>query len=490
MKLAVKPVGQWRLGTRLALALGALALTVFVIVGWVMVTSMQTFLDRRLDDQIAISQQGAAKEVEYHLKVSKLPPDWFAVVYKVENGELRAQPGDQQPEDRAEFDAIARKALNGDTFETEYLRGDGKFRLRACEVRENEIVLVSAAPMNDRDGTISQLVTVGVIAFLAALVTLVVGGQALIRKGMQPLSDMADTAHDISSQDLTDSGDLAVRVDGRGGGVEVEELREAFNKMLAHIDSSLAARTAAEQRLRRFIADASHELRTPLTSLRGYADLFKYAAANEPGEREKHLEKLRSEAARMSVLLDDLLLLARLDSAESEPPLRQEELDLAVVAEAAADAFRAARPSHALEVDADTVLMTADATRLRQVLDNLLTNAAVHTPPGTAVRVRVTAENGSAVLRVSDTGPGIPEADQARIFDRFYRVDDSRTRQRGGSGLGLAVVQSLVHAHGGTIELTSRPSSTTFTIRLPRLVGNAGPPRSPQGNAGPPRSQN
>ncbi len=261
-----------------------------------------------------------------------------------------------------------------------------------------------------------------------------------------------------------------MRVDSKGGGVEVEELREAFNKMLAHIDSSLAARTAAEQRLRRFIADASHELRTPLTSLRGYADLFRYAAANEPGEREKHLEKLRSEASRMSVLLDDLLLLARLDSAESEPPLRPEDLDLAAIAEAAADAFRAARPTHELSIDADPVTMRADATRLRQVLDNLLTNAAVHTPAGTSVSVRVTAEPGWAVVRVSDTGPGIPAADQARIFDRFYRVDNSRTRQRGGSGLGLAVVQSLVQAHGGTITLASHPGSTTFTIRLPRRL--------------------
>lgn len=468
MRLGVKPVRDWRLGTRLALGLGALALTVFVIIGWVMVASMQSFLDRRLDDQMVISQTGAANEIAYHGKVTKLPPDWFAVVYKVENGELLAQPGEQHPADREEFDALAKKALVADEFETDYLRDEGKFRIRACQVVKNEWVLVSAAPMHDRDGTISQLVTVGVIAFLAALVALVVGGQALIRKGMQPLSDMADTAHDISSHDLTDSADLTVRVDGRGGGVEVEELREAFNNMLAHIDSSLAARTAAEQRLRRFIADASHELRTPLTSLRGYADLFRYAAANEPGEREKHLEKLRSEASRMSVLLDDLLLLARLDSAESEPPLRPEEMDLSVVAEAAADAFRAARPSHKLSVDADTVTMTADPTRLRQVLDNLLTNAAVHTPAGTAVSLQVTAANGWAVVRVSDTGPGIPEADQARIFDRFYRVDNSRTRQRGGSGLGLAVVQSLVQAHGGTITLTSRPGSTTFTIRLPR----------------------
>jgi two-component system OmpR family sensor kinase len=460
---------QLRLGTRLTLGLGALVLAVFAIVGAVTFTSMKTFLDKRLDDQMAMSQTGASHDVEYYDKVTKLPPTWFAVVYKMENGALRAQPGEQpQPQDREEFDAIANRALVTEQFETEYLRGEGKFRLRACPIKTNEIVLVSAAPMADRDSTLSQLITVGVIAILAALVVLVVGGQALIRKGLQPLSNMADTAHGISSHDLTDSAQLAVRVDGKGGGVEVEELREAFNTMLAHIDSSLAARTAAEQRLRRFIADASHELRTPLTSLRGYADLFRYAAANEPGEREKHLEKLRSEASRMSVLLDDLLLLARLDSAESEPPLRPEELDLAVIAEAAADAFRAARPSHSLEVDADTVTMTADPARLRQVLDNLLTNAAVHTPAGTSVSLQVTASGDWAVVKVSDTGPGIPEADQARIFDRFYRVDDSRTRQRGGSGLGLAVVQSLVHAHGGTITLTSRPGSTTFTIRLPR----------------------
>ncbi|HEX8864276.1 MAG TPA: HAMP domain-containing sensor histidine kinase [Lentzea sp.] len=462
---------QLRLGTRLALGLGALALAVFAIVGAVMVTSMKTFLDKRLDDQMAMSQSGAAHDVEYYDKVTKLPPTWFAVVYKMQDGALKAQPGEQQmPDDREEFDAIANRSLTTENFETEYLRGEGKFRLRACPIKENEIVLVSAAPMDDRDGTISQLITVSVAAFLAALVTLVVGGQALLRRGLRPLSDMADTAHDISSQDLTDSGDLTVRVDGNGGGVEVDELREAFNKMLAHIDTSLAARTAAEQRLRRFIADASHELRTPLTSLRGYADLFRYAAANEPGEREKHLEKLRSEASRMSVLLDDLLLLARLDSAESEPPLRPEELDLAVIAEAAGDAFRAARPSHSLDIDADTVTMRADATRLRQVLDNLLTNAAVHTPAGTSVSLQVTASDSWAVIKVSDTGPGIPEADQARIFDRFYRVDNSRTRQRGGSGLGLAVVQSLVEAHGGTIELTSRPGSTVFTIRLPRRL--------------------
>jgi len=463
----MKPVSQWRLGTRLALGLGALALAVFLVVGTILVVSMRSFLDTQLDKQMQVSQKSVAEDVEHYEDVTKIPQGWYSVVYKMQDGVLQPKGG-EAPKDREEMDALAKKALTTEAFSNEYLRDEGPFRLRACPIKANEIVLVSAAPKHDLNSTLTQLITVGVIAFLLALVTLVVGGQALLRRGLRPLSDMANTAHDITSHDLTDSSRLAVRADSKGGGVEVDELREAFNTMLAHIDTSLAARTAAEQRLRRFIADASHELRTPLTSLRGYADLFKYAAANEPGEREKHLEKLRSEAARMSVLLDDLLLLARLDAAESEPPLRPEELDLAAIAEAAADAFRAARPTHELWVDADTMVMHADATRLRQVLDNLLTNAAVHTPAGTSVSLRVTGEDGWAAVRVSDTGPGIPEADRARIFDRFYRVDNSRTRQRGGSGLGLAVVQSLVQAHGGTIDLTSRPGSTIFTIRLPR----------------------
>ncbi|GLZ32851.1 two-component sensor histidine kinase [Lentzea sp. NBRC 105346] len=458
-----------RLGTRLLLGLGALALVVFAIIGTVMVTSMRTYLDDRLDEQMRMAQQTAAEDVRNYDQVTKVPVGWYSVVYKMDGDRITGRSG-EIPHDVQELDGVALQALKADYYESVYLRGDGKFRARGCAVSPTR-VLVSAAPVGDQDSTVAQLMTVEIIAFLAALITLVVGGQAVLRRGLRPLSDMADTAHHITSHDLTDSARLPVRDDSRGGGTEIEELRTAFNTMLEHIDSSLAARTMAEQRLRRFIADASHELRTPLTSLRGYADLFRYAAANEPAERERHLEKLRSEAARMSVLLDDLLLLARLDSAESEPSLRLEEMDLAPVAEAAADAYRAAHPGNPLTLDADTALLRADPARLRQVLDNLLTNVAVHTPAGTAIVLEVdNSAQSEVVIRVRDDGPGIPREDQTRIFDRFYRVDDSRTRQRGGSGLGLAVVESLVHAHGGTIELTSTPGSTTFTIRLPRRL--------------------
>jgi two-component system OmpR family sensor kinase len=218
-------------------------------------------------------------------------------------------------------------------------------------------------------------------------------------------------------------------------------------------------------------------------SVRGYADLFQYAAANEPAEREKHLARLRAEAARMGVLLDDLLLLARLDAAEVDTPLRLEDADLPELVRQAADAFRASHPDHPLSVTAGPgpveLRLPLDVLRIRQVLDNLLTNAAVHTPAGTEVAVEVSVTSGAddasgaAVVRVADSGPGIPAADQEHVFDRFFRIDKARTRDRGGSGLGLAVARSLVRAHGGTIDLESRPGSTTFTMTIPRTKAPA-----------------
>jgi two-component system OmpR family sensor kinase len=309
-----------------------------------------------------------------------------------------------------------------------------------------------------------------VVAFGLALAALVVFGRRMLRRGLNPLSDMAHTAHGIASHDLTESAArLPLRADERGGGPEVEELRTAFNTMLEHIDRSLAVRAEAEQRLRRFVADASHELRTPLMSVRGYADLFQYAAANAPEERDRHLARLRAEAARMGVLLDDLLLLARLDAAEVDTPLRVQDADLAELVGEAAAAFRASHPERPLTVmpGPAALRLRLDPHRIRQVLDNLLTNAAVHTPAGTKVSVAVALEQETAVVRVEDSGPGIPAADRERIFDRFYRVDKARSRDRGGSGLGLSVASALVRAHGGTIELSSEPGSTVFTVRLP-----------------------
>ncbi|BCL26099.1 sensor histidine kinase [Streptomyces aurantiacus] len=460
-----------RLGTRLALGMGVLSLVVFAVVGTALSTYMRDYLERQLNDQMKLVQVTQSKDAQAHGTVERRPYyGWYTAVYDVSGDSAVLRRPSDVPKDTVQLTAFAESLARAGSTEmshTTRIEDEGAYRLRACKIGPG-VVLVTAAPLEDIEETMDQLVTVQVFAFALALLGLVVFGRAVLRRGLKPLSDMAHTARGITSHDFTDSARLPVRADRGNGGPEVEELRTAFNTMLEHIDDSLAVRTEAEQRLRRFVADASHELRTPLMSVRGYADLFQYAAANEPEERDKHLARLRAEAARMGVLLDDLLLLARLDAAEVEVPLRLEDADLVELARQAADAFRASHPDHPLSVTAgpDPVRLRLDVLRIRQVLDNLLTNAAVHTPAGTEVSVEVSVAAGQAVVRVTDSGPGVPAADQEHVFDRFFRIDKARSRDRGGSGLGLAVARSLTRAHGGTIELTSRPGATTFTMRI------------------------
>ncbi|MFJ9539937.1 sensor histidine kinase [Streptomyces sp. NPDC101225] len=470
-----------RLGTRLALGLGALALVVFAVVGTALTTSMRDYLSHQLDTQLGLAQVAQSKSIAQNGTLQgKKYYRWYYAVYDVKDGTAVLRTPEEAadlPGDIAPLTSLARAQSAADTevLRTAHLAGEGEYRLRACEV-EPGVVLVSAAPTDAIGDTVRRLVGVQVVAFGLALLALVVFGRRMLRRGLNPLSDMAHTAHGIASHDLTESAArLPLRADERGGGPEVEELRTAFNTMLEHIDDSLAVRAEAEQRLRRFVADASHELRTPLMSVRGYADLFQYAAANAPEERARHLARLRAEAARMGVLLDDLLLLARLDAAEPATPLRLREADLVDLAGEAAAAFRASRPEHPLTFAPRPAALTLrmDPHRIRQVLDNLLANAAVHTPAGTRVTVEVAREGDAAVVRIADEGPGIPAADRDRVFDRFYRVDKARSRDRGGSGLGLPVADALAGAHGGTIGLSSAPGATVFTLSLP-LQGATG----------------
>ncbi|MET8899791.1 HAMP domain-containing sensor histidine kinase [Streptomyces sp. NPDC004538] len=467
-----------RLGTRLALGLGVLSLVVFAVVGTVLTAYMRDYLERQLADQMKLVQVVQSKDAATHGTVQRKPYyGWYTAVYDVSGTSADLRTPAEVPADSRALTDLARTMARSDEDITRTVRigGHGPYLLRACEV-EPGVVLVSAAPMGDVEDTVDQLITVQVVAFGLALLALVVFGRRMLRRGLKPLSDMASTAHGIASHDLTESAArLPLRADGRDGGQEVAELRTAFNTMLEHIDASLAVRAEAERRLRRFVADASHELRTPLMSVRGYADLFQYAAANEPAERERHLARLRAEAARMGVLLDDLLLLARLDADEVEAPLRREDADLTELVRQAADAFRAGHPDRPLTVrtGAAVVKLPLDPQRIRQVLDNLLTNAAVHTPPGTAVSVTVSGGSDAVRVSVADAGPGIPAADRERIFDRFYRVDKARSRDRGGSGLGLSVAASLVRAHGGTVEVDGEPGATVFTVTLPAAARDA-----------------
>jgi two-component system OmpR family sensor kinase len=233
--------------------------------------------------------------------------------------------------------------------------------------------------------------------------------------------------------------------------------------MLGQIEDAFREREATEGRLRRFVADASHELRTPLTSIRGYAELFRRGASDRPQDLAKAMERIEAEASRMGVLVEDLLLLARMDQGL---PIARDRVDLTALAGRAVEDARAAWPDHSIRLDAPgPVEVVGDEGRLRQVLDNLLGNVGLHTPPGTATSVRI-APDAAVTLEISDDGPGIDAEVADRVFERFYRADPSRSRERGGAGLGLAIAAEIARAHGGSLTLVPTERGATFRLGL------------------------
>jgi two-component system OmpR family sensor kinase len=327
-------------------------------------------------------------------------------------------------------------------------------------------ILVLAFPTTDISGTLGRLEWIEAVVTLTVLVALGSLAWWMVRRGLRPLDEMTDTAGAIAE------GDLTRRVPDDGGRTEVGRLGVALNTMLGNIERAFAARSASEERLRRFLADASHELRTPLTSIRGYAEMFDRGTRDRPEDLATSMRHIRSEADRMSELVNDLLLLARLGV---ERPLERERLDLGVVADEAVRAAHVAAPDRSITYAGNgPVTVDGDAGRLRQVADNLLTNALRHTPPGTPVEVRVRSDGSSAVLEVEDHGPGVAAEDQERIFEPFHRADASRARATGGMGLGLAIVAAITRAHGGTAGVQSNGGGATFWVRIPVATTGAG----------------
>jgi two-component system OmpR family sensor kinase len=282
---------------------------------------------------------------------------------------------------------------------------------------------------------------------------------AVVRVGLLPLDRMGHTAGAIAG------GDLSHRVESTDPRTEVGRLGIALNAMLDRLEHAFTQREASENKLRRFLADASHELRTPLTSIRGYAELFRRGAEARPEDLARSMAAIEAEAARMGVLVDDLLLLARLDQGR---PLEREPVDLGAVAAEAVEAARAIEPGRdvTLDVGGDATI-EGDRGRLRQVVDNLLENARVHTPPGTPAHVRVDRDDSHVVLAVADEGPGLSAEARSRVFERFYRDDGARSRETGGAGLGLAIVAAIAEAHGGGVRVVEGDPGATFEVRLP-----------------------
>jgi two-component system, OmpR family, sensor kinase len=350
------------------------------------------------------------------------------------------------------------------------LDGLGRYRLVARHSRSGHTI-VSGLPMTNVDST--QL-SVGIIFCVVAGIALAAAinaGVVIIRRQLAPLARVSAAARDVADLEL-ERGEVTlptpiVSVNPAAVHTEVGQLATALNRMLERISDALAARHASETRVRQFVADASHELRTPLTAIRGYTELAQRHLGPVPADVAHAMSRVESEADRMTHLVEDLLLLAQLDTGR---PLRREPVDLSQLAiDAVADAH-VAGPDHkwSLDLPDEPVVVPGDGPRLHQLLANLLANARTHTPAGTSVRTSLASDaDGGAVVTVADDGPGIPESLQPEIFERFVRGDTSRSRRDGSTGLGLAIVSALVKAHHGTIDVRSTRGDTSFTVRLP-----------------------
>ena len=322
------------------------------------------------------------------------------------------------------------------------------------------LLLVVAAPLNDAYDTLHQLLVVEIVVAVAVLTAVFLLGLWLVRVGLRPLGRIEHTAAAIAG------GDLSQRVENDDPRTEVGRLGGALNTMLGQIEQAFDERTASEQRLRRFVADASHELRTPLAAVRAYAELFDRGARERPDDLERAMTGIQRESRRMGLLVDDLLLLARLDQGR---PLERKPVDLREVAHDAVESAQTLDPGRELELDApEPVEVEGDRERLRQVLDNLLANVRAHTPPGSAAAVHVLARDGEAVVEVADTGPGLSDDQLEHAFERFYRGDTSRSRDAGGAGLGLAIAAAIAESHGGSATVTNagRGGGQGLTVRV------------------------
>ncbi len=317
---------------------------------------------------------------------------------------------------------------------------------------------VTAFPIDDVEDTITSLMVVEILGSLAILAALGLVGWWVVHLGIRPVKEMTQTATQIAQ------GDLTVRVPEGAPGTEPGQLAVALNQMLGHIEGALDERARSEQRLRRFVADASHELRTPLTTIRGYAELYRLGGLAAPAALDDAMRRTEQEATRMGRLVEDMLVLAKFDE---QRPLELRHVDLVALArDAAADArARAKERTISFDANVDTAIVNGDEDRLRQVVGNVVSNAIVHTDPTVPIAITIERLNGDVVLEVVDQGRGMTADVAARVTERFFRADPARARNRGGSGLGLSIVDAAVSAHGGSVDIVSAEGAGT-TVRL------------------------
>lgn len=479
---------HWTLRTRLVVALAGLLAVTVATVGVLTVVALDRFLVGQLDDQLTSFSNrvrvdaGRGPDMLRDNGSFDSPAPAFPGARAQGAGTLgaiilngrvvRASVIDEDGTPTAipigDSDALASITAYGEP-ESVSLGADlGDYRVVGAPGPEGS-VLVTGLPLKEVRQTVQQ---VGLIITVVALAGLVAAGAAaafIISVSLRPLRRVAATATQVAGMPL-DSGEvaLAVRVPERDTDphTEVGQVGSAINHMLENVATALTARHQSEQRIRSFVADASHELRTPLASIRGYAELTRRSNNQLPAEAQNSLDRIESESIRMTSLVEDLLLLARLDAGR---PIEFDRVDLsALVVDCVSDAH-VAGPQHNwdLRLPTEPVTVEGDNDRLHQVIANLLTNARVHTPAGSIVTVTLERLSSTAVVRVHDNGPGIPADLVPDVFGRFSRGDSSRSREAGSTGLGLAIVSAVVAAHRGTISVQSQPGDTTFILVLP-----------------------
>jgi two-component system OmpR family sensor kinase len=482
---------HWTLRSRLVLAVAALAAVALVVANAGGVIVLRRYLTDSIDQQLRAMGRGPAKSGNF----APPPPgaEYFPrgrfdqyktlIVFDETGAQVVEPETDVSPPVLEPYDELVKRA-GGKPYTVSSADGESSWRVQAV-LRSDELV-VAAISLQQVDATVDLLLTIELAVMAAVLLLLGLVAAYVVRIGLRPLTRIERTSAQITA------GDLSRRIDADPH-TETGRLGIALNSMLDRIETEVAARTTSEQRLRQFVADASHELRTPLTSIRGFAELYRRGGAPAGPVLDETMARIESEAARMGLLVEDLLLLAKLDK-QRQAQRRPVDL-LAIAADTIRDAYarRPDRPVRLAALGADDgafepVTVLGDEHRLRQVATNLVSNALQHTPTQAAITVRVgrlarlrpwynpAAAIGAelppatpvAVLEVVDTGPGVPSMHAERIFERLYRADPSRNRRNGGSGLGLSIVAAIVSSHGGRVEIDTAPGrGSAFRVLLP-----------------------
>lgn len=462
---------------RLVLSIVALVVAVSAVIGAGSVIALFSIQRSAIDEQLSFATTRAQRSVEQQgpggpgLEIGR-PSGQSAgtlTVYFVNGNAVVGSVLDNDGDvDRLAASAV--RPLGGTTVDgsphTVDLGSDlGRYRVTAAPL--GPAVLVVGLPMAPVYESVWKLLGVVLVVTVLALVAATVVAAVVVRRSLRPLERVAETASSVARMPLERSDSLVdVRVPDADPRTEVGRVGAAFNRMLEHIAGAMQVRERSEQQVRQFVADASHELRTPLASVRGYAELTRRMGADLPPDVVYAMGRIESESVRMTSMVEDLLLLARLDEGRE---VRFADVDLTGLVLDAVNDAHAASPAHeiAVELPSSPVVVPGDAARLHQVVVNLVTNARTHTPDGTRITVGIAPVGDGVDLTVRDDGQGIDPAFLPKLFERFARADSSRSRSAGSTGLGLAIVDAVVQAHGGSVAVASVPGDTVFTVHLP-----------------------